>query len=59
MAPSQGLDEIGSAAAPGARTPAEVRQNVTTLEHPIPADLWAELEHEGLVQGRADAVTVP
>jgi D-threo-aldose 1-dehydrogenase len=53
MAPSQGLDEIGSAAAPSARTRTAVRQNVTMLEHPILGDLWAELEHEGLVREHA------
>jgi D-threo-aldose 1-dehydrogenase len=40
---------------PGARSVAEVRQNVQTFGAPIPADLWAELKHEGLL--RADAPT--
>lgn len=40
---------------PGARNPTEVAQNVATFATPIPADLWAELKHEGLV--RADAPT--
>jgi D-threo-aldose 1-dehydrogenase len=38
---------------PGARTPAEVQQNAKILEHPIPADLWAELKHEGLLREEA------
>jgi D-threo-aldose 1-dehydrogenase len=40
---------------PGARSPDEVQQNALTFAAPIPADLWAELKHEGLV--RADAPT--
>ena len=38
---------------PGARSAAQLERNVATFRHPIPADLWAELKHEGLV--RADA----
>jgi D-threo-aldose 1-dehydrogenase len=38
---------------PGAVTPAQVRQNVAAMSHPIPADLWAELKREKLL--RADA----
>jgi D-threo-aldose 1-dehydrogenase len=38
---------------PGAFTPAQVQQNVATMRHPIPADLWAELKSERLI--RADA----
>ena len=30
-----------------------VERNVAAFRHPIPADLWSELKHEGLV--RADA----
>lgn len=38
---------------PGAFQPEQVRRNVAAFSHPIPADLWAELKHEGLL--RADA----
>jgi len=38
---------------PGARTSAEVGQNLAWLRMPIPADLWLELKSEGLM--RADA----
>jgi D-threo-aldose 1-dehydrogenase len=40
---------------PGARSVAEVEQNVRTFNAAIPADLWAELKHEGLL--REDAPT--
>jgi D-threo-aldose 1-dehydrogenase len=40
---------------PGAITPEQVTRNVAAFRHPIPADLWAELKHEGLL--RADAPT--
>ena len=40
---------------PGAITAEQVRRNVASFRHPIPADLWAELKHEGLL--RADAPT--
>lgn len=40
---------------PGARSAAEIAQNVQTFTTPIPADLWAELKHEGLL--REDAPT--
>jgi D-threo-aldose 1-dehydrogenase len=33
----------------GCRSMAEVDDNVAMLRHPIPADLWAELRHEGLI----------
>ena len=42
-----------SSVIPGARNPAQVRRNTETFRVPIPADLWAELKHEGLL--RADA----
>ncbi|MEZ5668630.1 MAG: aldo/keto reductase [Alphaproteobacteria bacterium] len=42
-----------SALIPGAVTPYEVQRNANLMAFPIPADLWAELKHEGLV--RADA----
>jgi D-threo-aldose 1-dehydrogenase len=38
---------------PGASSRAQLERNVATFSHPIPADLWVELKHEGLL--RADA----
>lgn len=38
---------------PGSFHPEQVARNVAAFSHPIPADLWAELKHEGLL--RADA----
>lgn len=35
---------------PGAFQPEQVRRNVAAFSHPIPADLWAELKHEGLLR---------
>ena len=32
------------------RNPAQVTRNVETFRHPIPAELWAELKHEGLLR---------
>lgn len=40
---------------PGAFKPEQVTQNVAAFRHPIPAELWAELRHEGLL--RKDAPT--
>ena len=40
----------------GARSPAEIEENVRMLEHPVASDLWQELRHEGLLHERA---TVP
>jgi D-threo-aldose 1-dehydrogenase len=40
---------------PGARSAAEVEQNVALLDHPIPPALWRDLKAEGLV--RPDAPT--
>jgi D-threo-aldose 1-dehydrogenase len=40
---------------PGTRSPAEVAQNVEIFAPEIPAELWAELKHDGLL--RADAPT--
>ena len=34
---------------------AEVADNAAMLARPVPADLWAELKHQGLL--RADAPT--
>jgi D-threo-aldose 1-dehydrogenase len=42
-----------AAVIPGARSAAQVQRNVEVFRHPIPADLWAELKHEGLL--RSDA----
>lgn len=38
---------------PGARTVAEVAANVDCLERAIPADFWAELKQEGLIDAEA------
>lgn len=40
---------------PGARSAAEVEQNLALLAHPIPASLWRDLKAEGLL--RPDAPT--
>lgn len=37
----------------GARSPAEVQANADALAFPIPADLWAELQQEGLLHPAA------
>jgi D-threo-aldose 1-dehydrogenase len=34
---------------PGASSPAQQASNVAAFRHPIPAHLWAELKHEGLL----------
>ena len=34
---------------PGARSVAEVEENVALVEHPIPAALWADLKQDGLI----------
>jgi D-threo-aldose 1-dehydrogenase len=39
-----------AAVIPGAFHPDQVRRNVASFGHPIPADLWAELKHEGLLR---------
>ncbi len=39
-----------SSIVPGAVTPYEVTRNIEAMERPIPADLWAELKHEGLLR---------
>jgi D-threo-aldose 1-dehydrogenase len=41
---------------PGAKTAAEVKRNIATIEAPIPGDFWAELKREKLI---ADAAPVP
>ena len=44
---------IVAAVIPGAYRAREVEQNLAAFQHPIPADLWAELKHKKLI--RADA----
>lgn len=39
-----------AAVIPGAFHPDQVRRNVAAFAHPIPADLWSELKHEGLLR---------
>ncbi len=38
---------------PGARSAAEMTANIAHMDHQIPAALWADMQHEGLI--RADA----
>jgi D-threo-aldose 1-dehydrogenase len=38
---------------PGARSVAELEENVRLVEVPIPTDLWGELRHEGLIAAAA------
>jgi D-threo-aldose 1-dehydrogenase len=38
---------------PGAISPDNVRQNVESFRHPIPASLWSDLKGEGLISGDA------
>jgi len=38
---------------PGAVTPEEIHRNVALMSTKIPADVWSELKHEGLL--RSDA----
>ena len=38
---------------PGARSVAEVEDNVRLVEHPIPAELWADLKRQGLIAAQA------
>ncbi len=38
---------------PGAIATKQVEQNLAAFNHPIPADLWAELKHEQLIRGDA------
>ena len=41
---------------PGAKTAAEVKRNIATIEAPIPKEFWTELKREKLI---ADAAPVP
>jgi len=41
---------------PGAKTAAEVKRNIATIEAPIPKDFWAKLKREKLI---ADVAPVP
>ncbi len=38
---------------PGARSVPELEENFKLMRHPIPADFWAELRHEGIVPPEA------
>jgi D-threo-aldose 1-dehydrogenase len=38
---------------PGARSVAEVEDNIKMVEYPIPADLWAELKQARLIAASA------
>jgi D-threo-aldose 1-dehydrogenase len=42
-----------AAVIPGAFMAEHVTRNVATFRHAIPADLWAELKHEGLLHPEA------
>ena len=42
-----------AATIPGPRSVAEVEENFRMAGHPIPADFWTELKHEGLVDALA------
>ena len=43
------LHPVVAATIPGPRSVTEVEENFRMASHPIPADLWAELKHEGLI----------
>ena len=47
-----------AAVIPGARSEAEVDENVAMLRHRIPGDLWQELRAEGLIRADAPALDV-
>jgi D-threo-aldose 1-dehydrogenase len=51
-----GHDRVASII-PGAVRPDEVLENARLIAHPIPADLWAELRHEGLLRPEAPVPT--
>src|SRR6185312_6199913 len=38
---------------PGAKTAAEVKRNIATIEAPIPKDFWSELKREKLIADEA------
>jgi D-threo-aldose 1-dehydrogenase len=38
---------------PGTRTVEQMKQNIAWVSHPIPADLWTELKHKGLLREEA------
>ncbi len=42
---------------PGASSPAQQARTLEWFRHPIPADLWAELKHEGLLREDAPVPT--
>ena len=43
------LHPVVAATIPGPRSVAEVEENFRMAGHPIPADLWTELKHNGLI----------
>ena len=45
--------EVVAAIIPGARTPEQVQANVASMSIAIPAALWDELKHEGLIEPQA------
>ncbi len=42
-----------SSVIPGARSVAELEENVAFMQHPIPVALWADLKEEGLMEAKA------
>ena len=40
---------------PGPRSVAELEENFSLVQHPVPSDLWAELRDEGLIRDDAPA----
>jgi len=44
---------VVATAIPGARSVAELEDNVRMVETPIPVELWAEMKHEGLIPADA------
>jgi len=44
---------------PGARSMSEVEENVQLIEHPIPAEFWAELKQERLIAEAAPTPSEP
>lgn len=44
---------VVAAAIPGARNPAEMRENAAMMAAPIPGALWGDLKQQGLIPGHA------
>jgi D-threo-aldose 1-dehydrogenase len=42
---------------PGARSVAEVEENVRMVEYPIPAELWTELQQHSLIAAAATTLS--